>query len=568
MGAEAGAVAVKLTPRYYQQDAVDGCWDYLGSGRGRRPLLVEPTGSGKAFIISMLVQQANEFDPSVRVLIITDSRELVKQNYAEFIGLWPDAPAGVYSAGLNRRDMHARIIFGGIQSIYRRAYEIQRCDILIIDECHMIPFASDAMYQRLIGDLLTINPNLVIIGMTATPYRGNGIPLYGEDNCLFDGIAHETTVTDLIDEGYLCAPRTWRRGAGQGMIDSKGISTRAGEFITQQVEDRALDPETIRAQVDQICEAGSDLTAWKIFGVSTAHCEALHEAFQARGLIGDVLFGHTDTERGKGTRDAIIRKFDIGELRYLISNMTLTKGFNVKRIDLVVLCYLTKSIVKYVQTIGRGTRPIYAHGMPQGTAEERLAAIKAGPKPYCRVLDFGNNITRCGPFDDPFLKGKTGKGGGDAPFKTCPECECDCATSTRLCPECGYEYPPPEPKISIVPDAKPIMSEGRIEPEWLEVRDANYRRHEKPGSPPSMRAEYRIGLIYQREWICFEHTGYARTKAESWWLRRAPVPVPRTVDEAIARAGEIAVPSHVRVKRNGKYDEIIAFKFELGRQAA
>ena len=154
---------MKLVPRYYQQDAVDGCWDYLASGRGRAPLLVEPTGSGKAFIISMLTQQANEFDQSVRVLIITDSRELVKQNYLEFIGLWPDAPAGVYSAGLNRRDMHARIIFGGIQSIYRRGYEIQRCDILIIDECHMIPFASDAMYQRLIGDLRSINPNLVII---------------------------------------------------------------------------------------------------------------------------------------------------------------------------------------------------------------------------------------------------------------------------------------------------------------------------------------------------------------------------------------------------------------------
>lgn len=559
---------MSLTPRYYQQDAVDGCWDYLSSGRGRAPLLVEPTGSGKAFIIAMLAQQANDFDPSVRILIITDSRELVKQNYIEFINLWPDAPAGIYSAGLNRREINARIIFGGIQSIYRRGYEVQRCDILIIDECHMIPFASDAMYQRLIGDLRTINPNLVIIGMTATPYRGNGIPLCGGDDCLFDGIAHETTVTELIEEGYLCSPRTWRRGAGQGLIDSSGIGTRAGEFITQQVEDRALDPETIRAQVDQICEAGQDKRAWKIFGVSTAHCEALHEALAARGYAGERIFGHTETERGKGSRDRIIRQFDSGELRYLISNMTLTKGFNVKRIDLVVLCYLTKSVVKYIQTIGRGTRPLYAPGMPIDTAENRLAAIAAGPKPYCLVLDFGNNITRCGPFDDPFLKSARGKG-GDAPFKTCPECECTCATSTRHCPECGFEYPPPEPKINIVPDSKPIMSSSAIEPEWLDVADAAFRAHTKPGSPTSLRAEYRVGLTIHREWVCLEHEGYARTKAESWWLRRAPAPVPRTVAEAIARAAEIAVPSHIRVKRNGKYDEIIAQRFEpLGQGGA
>lgn len=557
---------MKLTPRYYQQDAVDGCWDYLASGRGRAPLLVEPTGSGKALIISMLAQQANEFDPSVRILIITDSRELVKQNYLEFIGLWPDAPAGIYSAGLNRRDMHSRIIFGGIQSIYRRGYEIQRCDILIIDESHMIPFASDAMYQQFIGDLRAINPNLVIIGMTATPFRGNGIPLYGEDDCLFDGVAHETTVTELIAEGYLCAPRTWRRGAGQGLIDSKGIGSRAGEFITQQVEDRALDPETIRAQVDQICEAGESRSAWKIFGVSTAHCEALHEAFAARGLVGDVLFGHTDTERGKGSRDQIIRQFDSGELRYLISNMTLTKGFNVKRIDLVVLCYLTKSVVKYVQTIGRGTRPLYAAGMALDTAEERLAAIAAGPKPCCLVLDFGNNITRCGPFDDPFLKDNRGAG-GDAPFKTCPECECTCATATRHCPECGFEYPPPEPKISIVPDAKSIMSTDIVEPEWLAVNEASYAVHTKLGSPDSMKMTYRVGLSVQREWICFSHTGYARAKAEGWWLRRAPAPVPRTTAEALTRTHEIAVPSHVQVRRVGKYDEITAFKFENPRPA-
>lgn len=136
---------------------------------------------------------------------------------------------------------------------------------------------------------------------------------------------------------------------------------------------------------------------------------------------------------------------------------------------------------------------------------------------------------------------------------------------TRHCPQCGHEFPAPERSVNLVSDTKPILT---VEPEWLEVAEAGYRRHEKAGSPPSLRVEYRVGMTFHREWVCFEHQGYARTKAESWWLRRAPAPVPRTVAEAIARAADIAVPSHIRVKRSGKYDEIVAFRFEPRSLAA
>lgn len=557
---------MKLIPRYYQDDAVNDCWAYLAEGKGRAPLLVEPTGSGKAFIISMLCQQANEFDPSVRIMIITDSRELVRQNYIEFMGLWPDAPAGIYSAGLNRRDIGARILFAGIQSIYKKGYSVQRCDILIVDECQMIPFGSDAMYQQLINDLSVINPNMVIIGTTATAFRGNGVPLHGQEGSIFDGIAHETTVGELIEEGYLAPPKTWR--GHQGEISSEGIGSRAGEFITAQVEAAAMAPETIAASVEQIIAAGQDRKAWKIFGVSTAHCMAIHEALTERGYEGDCVFGHTDTERGKGTRDRIISDFDSGKLRYLISNMTLTKGFNVKRIDLIVLLYLTKSVVKYIQTIGRGTRVMYAPGWPLETKEQRHAAIAAGPKQDCRVLDLGGNITRCGPFDDPYLKTSRGGGNGDAPFKECPECDCATATATRVCPECGYDYPEPEQKISLVADQAPVLSSQTIAPEWLQVAGVEYKKHSKAGSSDSLRVEYRVGFNFHKEWVCLEHSGRARAKAESWWLRRASAPVPLTVAEAIERSGEIAEPSHICVGRDGKYERITSYKFEQQKAEA
>ena len=278
------------------------------------------------------------------------------------------------------------------------------------------------------------------------------------------------------------------------------------------------------------------------------HGQALRGAgggsLNARGFEGRGVFGDTEMRE----RARTISEFKAGRLRFLVSQGVLTTGFNARHVDMIALARPTKSTGLYVQMIGRGTRL-----SPETN------------KADCLVLDFGGNIARHGPFDDPWIPEKKTKGEGSAPYKECPECQCACGTMTRICPACGFEFPPPERVVDVIPAQKAILS---VEPEWLDVAEAAFRRHEKPGSPPSMRAEYRVGLTFHREWVCFEHQGYARTKAESWWLRRAPAPIPRTVEEAIARAHEIAVPSAIRVKRSGKYDEIIAFKFEAGRQAA
>ena len=84
--------------------------------------------------------------PDQRILIVTHVRELIAQNHAEMIGLWPDAPAGIYSAGLGKREARARILFAGIQSIHRRAPEIGHTDLVLIDEAHLIPGNSSTMY--------------------------------------------------------------------------------------------------------------------------------------------------------------------------------------------------------------------------------------------------------------------------------------------------------------------------------------------------------------------------------------------------------------------------------------
>lgn len=530
-----------LQLRPYQERCLGDLWHWFERSTGN-PLVVLPTGAGKSLVIAEWCRGVCQIDPGAGILILAHVRELIQQNAAELIGLWPDAPVGIYSAGLNRRDMGKAITFASIQSIHSKAYKLpRRIDMVLVDEAHLIPRKSETMYGKFLADLRAINPAVKIIGLTATPFRLDSGLLHEGPESMFDGIAHETNVRELFDAGFLSPPRSYRQKGAE--IDTSGVGIRAGEFIASQLENAAMDAETIDAIADRIVEAGHDRAGWLAFGCSVAHCDALTMALRQRGFAGATISGDMD----KGERDGLIAQFKARHLRFLTSMQVLTTGFNARHVDLIALARPTQSTGLYIQMIGRGTRLSPETG-----------------KTDCLVLDFGGNIARHGPFDEPFLpENKAGKGKGSAPFKECPECGCATGTASRACPGCGFEYPAPEKVVTVTPDSKPILSQP---PEWLAVAGIAYRQHNKPGSLPTMRVEYRVGLTTHKEWICIEHAGYAREKAAGWWLRRAPGPVPKTVAEAIARSGELAVPDAVQVKREGKYDRVISHRFDAVAQ--
>lgn len=534
-------MSAPLTLRPYQEAALTDLWGWFTNREGN-PLVILPTGAGKSLVIAEWSKLVFETDPSACILVLTHVRELVAQNAAELVGLWPEAPWGIYSAGLGRRDIGAQLLFASIQSIHKKAYNLpRRVDMVLIDEAHMIPRNADTMYGKFLADLKTINPALKIIGLTATPFRLDSGRLDKGEDAMFDGIAHETKVRGLIDDGFLCPPISYRQAA---QIDTTGVGTRGGEFISSQLEAAALDQSVINRIADRIVEQGADRRGWLVFGCTIKHCDALCDALTERGFAGAGVYGHTD----KRERDRIIADFKAERLRFLVSQGVLTTGFNARHVDLIALARPTKSTGLYIQMIGRGTRLSPETG-----------------KANCLILDFGGNIARHGPFDDPAIPDKKNKGEGPAPYKTCPKCECACGTMTAFCPACGFEFPPPDRRVTTRPEQTSVLA---VETDWIEVDGVSFRRHEKDGSPPSLRVTYKAGLTVHREWICFEHQGYARTKAEGWWMRRGPTPVPKSVGEALARQHQLAVPSHIRVKPSGRYHEITAFRFDPGRLAA
>jgi DNA repair protein RadD len=522
-----------LTLRPYQQAAITSIYDYFQNHKGN-PLVVIPTAGGKSLVMAAFIEGVLKAWPDQRILIVTHVRELIAQNHAEMIGLWPEAPAGIYSAGLGKREARAQILFAGIQSIHRRAQEVGHTDLVLIDEAHLIPGNSSTMYRRFLDALTRINPALKVIGLTATPFRLDSGMLHEGKDALFTDIAYEAPVRDLIDAGYL-SPLVSKQPATR--LDVSKVGTRAGDFIQRDLA-AAVDQEAItRAAVTEIIEHGRERKSWLAFCSGVEHARHVAEEFGRQGIICSTIFGDTPKE----DRDAIIAAFKRGEIRALASMGVLTTGFNAPAVDLIALLRPTKSAGLYVQMVGRGTR-------------------LAPGKENCLVLDFAGNVRRHGPIDLVRPRRPGEAGGGEAPTKLCPECDSIIALSAAECPDCGYVFPARKVKVKPTAATLPVLSP---KVQWLPVHGVSYSRHDKLGGLPSLKVTYSCGLKSYSEWVCIEHQGYARQKAVEWWRQRAPgCPVPPTVDQAISEAARLARPSEISVRPSGRYVEVSGHRFD------
>jgi len=522
-----------LTLRPYQQAAIDGIYEYFERATGN-PNVIIPTAGGKSLVMARFIEGVLKPFPDQRILIVTHVRELIEQNHAELMRLWPEAPAGIYSAGLKQRDLAARILFAGIQSIHRRALDVAQCDLVLIDEAHLIPRSSNTMYRRFLDGLKRLNPLLKVIGFTATPYRLDSGLLHEGDGAIFTDIAFEVSVRDLIDQGYLSRLVSKHT---RTQLEVAGVGTRGGEFIARELHAAVDRHDLTERAVADLRDADDPRRSWLIFCSGVAHAGHVRDAIRAHGISCEAIVGETPSAE----RDALIGAFKRGEIRCLSNANVLTTGFNAPGVDLIAMLRPTQSAGLYVQIVGRGCR---------------LAPGKSD----CLVLDFAGNIARHGPIDAIRPK-RPGGGGGAAPIKVCPDCASILHAAVRECPDCGHVFPPPAPKIA--PRASTLAVLSAVgKPEWVAVTRVHYARHEKPGKPPSLRVEYWCGLSAHHEWVCVEHAGYPRQKAATWWAARAPgTPLPRSVDEALQHAPALRRPAEIAVRASGRYTEVVAARF-------
>jgi DNA repair protein RadD len=225
----------------------------------------------------------------------------------------------------------------------------------------------------------------------------------------------------------------------------------------------------------------------------------------------------------------------------------LTTGYNNPMIDLIGNLRPMRSPVLYIQVGGRGMR----------TSPGKTDTL---------FLDFGGTVEALGPIDRISVPRKKSQGGA-APVRICPECQARNPTSVRLCRGCGHEFPAPQLNLTGTATDSAILS-FREEPKELLVTRVLYHRHAKEGKPDSLRVEYLCGLSRHSEWVCLEHTGFPREQATRWWSKRMPGSrTPNTVAEALELSPSLPVPEAIKVKKNGKYLEIVDCVFETRAKA-
>ena len=526
--------------RWYQSEAIDAIYQYFSASDGN-PLVCVSTGGGKSVIIADFIHGVLKHWPDQRFLIISHVKEIIEQNHEKIVTLWPEAPTGIYSASMKSRDTDAQVLFASIQSVHKRAEELGHFDLLLCDECHLISSASsESMYVRLINALREINPALKIVGFTATPYRMKQGLLTEGKNPLFNEIVYETDIQRLIDDGFLSPLRS---KAGKEKIDLAGVRTRQGDYLTSDMEEAVNKNDVTEKAVCEIIEYGQDRKAWLIFCVSVAHAHQVKELLVYEGIEAECITGDTP----KDERAQILADYKAGKIKALTSQGVLTTGFDAPLTDLIALLRATKSPGLYVQILGRGLRISPTTG-----------------KADCLVLDYGGNVERHGPIDRITVDHiKAGKGTGEAPVKECPECFELILAGLRVCPACNYEFPEKEKHEAEA--SKAALLAEQIEPEWLDVDEIIYNRHEKNGKPPSIQVTYRCGFSTVREWVCIEHGGYARQKAVTWWMKRfSHDPCPEFTDDALDRltnVRDMREPCRIEVIQDGRWQRVRAYDF-------
>ena len=531
-----------LVLRHYQRDAIDSLYSYWGDNPSGNPLLVIPTGGGKSLIIAETMREFVTVEPSTRIVQITHVKELIEQNYKELIGLWPWAPAGIYSASLGRRESASQILFAGIQSVHNKAAKIGHVDVLMVDEAHLIPPDTKTMYGKFIAELKAINPKMLILGLTATPYRLDSGRLDEGDDRLFDAVTYELSIRDLIDWGYL-VPLISKATATT--IDTGGIARRGGDYVASALEAAVDNLATTRAAVDELISYGRDRKAWLLFCSGVKHAHHVAEEIERRGFRAATVHG----ELSSGERDRIIRDFKAGKYQALTNANVLTTGFNDPRIDLLAMLRPTLSTSLYVQMVGRGTRCI----------GKDIAASERNGKADCLVLDFAGNVRKHGPVDCVEVK-RPGKGDGEAPVKECPKCHSLILAGLMQCPDCGHEFERKvDDKLTATAAAVPILSKSTAQ--FIAVTGRTFFRHDKPGGKPSIRVEYMCGLVAHKEWICPEHEGFAQQRFAKFWREHGGNdPTPKTIDEALSRVPELRETAEIRIRASGRYWEICGRK--------
>jgi superfamily II DNA or RNA helicase len=299
-----------------------------------------------------------------------------------------------------------------VQTLAKRARP--PADLVFVDECH---HADAKSWAELLG--YYHERGATILGLTATPARPNGRGLADQ----FDVLHPIAKVSDLMAGGYLVEPEIYSVPAP----DLRGVTVTGGDYSLEELGEVMGRGELVGGLVEHWGKLATGRTT-VVFATTVEHSQSITAAFTAAGVKAE----HLDGTMPSDVRDAVLGRLASGETQVVSNCAVLTEGWDLPRCKCVMLARPTKSLVLYLQMVGRGRRPwegvpallldhagcVKRHGLPQ---TDRAWTLEGRP-PRAKAAD--------GEEGDPTLK----------------TCKCGRIVPRELpvCPACGYAWPAAE----------------------------------------------------------------------------------------------------------------------------
>lgn len=420
-----------MQSRDYQEKQVEETINLIE--QNQTVLIQLPTGGGKTVEFSLLIKKFLQRELDIEhgpCLILVHREELLKQTakaIKEVLGFDPCLITSTTS-----RFYLSRCYIGMVESTMSRLHMIVNPSLIIIDECHIQNF--NKIHKQF--------PQTKILGFSATPISvSKKEPL----KKYYERIVTGPSIKELINLGFLSQNIT---RSPKGSVDPTNFEfdKLRNDYNERQMAGVYRMNTNITNCIDKYFEHCLGKKTL-IFNVNIEHSKEVNSCFNACGYESRHLDASSSSNpstnpKYKNEREEIFAWFKETKRAILNSVMIPTMGFDEPTVQSVILNYSTMSLVKFIQTCGRGSRIIDEYFIEKFHSDY---PYELKIKDRFDIIDLGQNWTRFGDwneerdwrwiFDHPDLPGE-----GIAPVKTCPECEALVHAAVMTCPQCSYAF--------------------------------------------------------------------------------------------------------------------------------
>lgn len=340
-----------------QDRAINGIDKSLDDGHDA--FLFGPTGVGKSRMFSMVASKRVE--KGERVLVLSHRQNLVKQGQRN-MERWVDEPIAISEGMEGHIDQSGSVVYSTIQTAHElilnpdetKRVGLTGYDLVIIDEAHHAT-SDNKEYAETLNEIITQNPNIRVMGASATPpdgYEGLHDRLRGSDK-------HVITFKEAIDAKLVRVPvsRTvkmdYKDGARiEDIVQSHRKNSKSadleGGIKTSLTKMRADDwPDQLVYQYKEHLEDKRTLA----FFDEIKDLKAFMDAAKKEGITVAAIHSKQDREENERLKEA----FEKGHIKVLASVDMISEGYDIDCTG-ILLDKKTTSMTEFRQIIGRGSR--------------------------------------------------------------------------------------------------------------------------------------------------------------------------------------------------------------------